>query len=113
MRKSDKTVQDQEAIIAEYLLGDSTYRKLGTKHGVDFRVIHHWVSKFQGKEVKKVKPKSKLNQEVPQEELPTDVKQLQEELRKAKLHNKLLNAIIDIAEEQLKIDIRKKSGTKQ
>jgi DNA-directed RNA polymerase subunit K/omega len=29
------------------------------------------------------------------------------------LHNKLLNAIIDIAEGQLKIDIRKKSGTKQ
>ena len=46
-------------------------------------------------------------------DLRSDVKQLQEELRKAKLHNKLLNAIIDIAEEQLKIDIRKKSGTKQ
>ena len=84
-----------------------------SKYGVDFRVIHHWVSKFQGKEVKKVKSKSKPNQDVPQEELPTDVNQLQEELRKAKLHNKLLNAIIDIAEEQLKIDIRKKSGTKQ
>ena len=113
MKKSDKTIQEQEAIIAEYLLGDTTYRKLGAKHGVDFRAIHHWVSKFQGKEVKKVKLKSKLNQVVSQEELPTDVKQLQEELRKAKLHNKLLNAIIDIAEEQLKIDIRKKSGTKQ
>lgn len=113
MRKSVKTVQEQEAIIAEYLLGDSTYRKLGAKYGVDFRVIHHWVSKFQGKEVKKVKPKSKPNQDAPQEELSTDVKQLQEELRKAKLHNKLLNAIIDIAEDQLKIDIRKKSGTKQ
>ena len=113
MKKSDKTIQEQEAIIAEYLLGDTTYRKLGAKHGVDFRAIHHWVSKFQGKEVKKVKLKSKLNQVVSQEELPTDVKQLREELRKAKLHNKLLNAIIDIAEEQLKIDIRKKSGTKQ
>ena len=113
MKKSDKTIQEQEAIIAEYLLGDTTYRKLGAKRGVDFRAIHHWVSKFQGKEVKKVKLKSKLNQVVSQEELPTDVKQLQEELRKAKLHNKLLNAIIDIAEEQLKIDIRKKSGTKQ
>ena len=113
MRKSERTVQEQEAIIAEYLLGDTTYRKLGAKYGVDFRAIHHWVSKFQGKEVKKVKPISKLNQEVLQEELPADVKQLQEELRKAKLHNKLLNAIIDIAEEQLKIDIRKKSGTKQ
>ena len=113
MRKSEKTVQEQEAIIAEYLLGDTTYRKLGTKHGVDFRAIHHWVSRFQGKPVKKVNPKMKLNESLLKEELPTDVKQLQEELRKAKLHNKLLNAIIDIAEEQLKIDIRKKSGTKQ
>lgn len=113
MRKSDKTIQEQEAIIAEYLLGDTTYRKLGAKHGVDFRSIHHWVTKFQGKPVKKVKPKIKSTDDLPQEELPTDVKQLREELRKAKLHNKLLNAIIDIAEEQLKIDIRKKSGTKQ
>ncbi|MFM9840029.1 MAG: hypothetical protein ACKVOQ_17315 [Cyclobacteriaceae bacterium] len=113
MRKSDKTIQEQEAIIAEYLLGETTYRKLGAKHGVDFRAIHHWVSRFQGKPVKKVKPKIKSTDDLPQEELPTDVKQLREELRKAKLHNKLLNAIIDIAEEQLKIDIRKKSGTKQ
>jgi hypothetical protein len=29
MRKSYKTIQEQEAIIAEYLLGDTTYRKLG------------------------------------------------------------------------------------
>ena len=113
MRKSEKTVQEQEAIIAEYLLGDMTYRKLGAKHEVDFRVVHYWVSRFQGKPVKKAKPTNKLNDDLPREELPTDVKQLQEELRKAKLHNKLLNAIIDIAEEQLKIDIRKKSGTKQ
>jgi transposase-like protein len=113
MRKSDKTIQEQEAIIAEYLLGDTTYRKLGVKHGVDFRAIHHWVTRFQGKPVRKVKPKIKLTDDLPQEDLPTDVKQLREELRKAKLHNKLLNAMIDIAEEQLKIDIRKKSGTKQ
>lgn len=111
MRKSEKTVHEQEAIIAEYLLGDTTYRKLGAKHGVDFRVIHDWVTRFQGKPVRKIKPK--INAELPKEELPTDVKQLQEELRKVKLHNKLLNAMIDIAEDQLKIDIRKKSGTKQ
>jgi len=74
---------------------------------------NHWVTKFQGKPVKRVKPKSKPDESLPKGELPTDVKHLQEELRKAKLHNKLLNAIIDIAEEQLKIDIRKKSGTKQ
>ena len=82
MRKSDKTIQEQESIIAEYLLGDTTYRKLGAKHSVDFRAVHHWVTKFQGKEVKRSKPKIKLNDDLPKEELPTDVKQLQEELPK-------------------------------
>jgi transposase-like protein len=114
MRKSTKTIQEQEAIIAEYLTGELSFRKLGEKHGVDFRVIHYWVSQFQGKIVKKKKSKEKKQaQPTVQDNLPTDVKQLQEELRKAKLHNKLLNAMIDIAEEQLNIDIRKKSGTKQ
>ena len=113
MRKFDKTVQEQEAIVAEYLTGNLSFRKLGVKHGVDFRLIHDWVSRFQGKTVTKRKSKTKVDELLPPEILPTDVKQLQEELRKAKLHNKLLNAMIDIAEEQLKIDIRKKSGTKQ
>lgn len=113
MQKTDKTIAEREVIISEYLLGGTTYRKLSTKHGVDFRIIHHWVSRFQGNQVKQAKPKIKLQDALPKEELPIDVKQLQEELRRARLHNKLLNAIIDIAEEQLKIDIRKKSGTKQ
>ncbi len=113
MRKSTKTIQEQEAIVAEYLTGELSFRKLGEKHGVDFRVIHYWVSQFQGKIVTKKKSKEKKPETTVQDNLPTDVKQLQEELRKAKLHNKLLNAMIDIAEEQLNIDIRKKSGTKQ
>ena len=112
MKKTAKTNQEKEAIIAEYLLGDISYRQLGKKHGIDFRLIHSWVSKFQGKPLRKLKRKQAS---VPQTEetLPTDVKQLQEELRKARLHNELLNAMIDIAEDQLKIDIRKKSGTRQ
>ena len=98
MRKSEKTIQEQEAIIAEYLLGATTYRKLGSKYGIDFRAIHQWVTRFQGKPMRKIKPKNKT-EDIPKEELPTDVKQLREELRKAKLHNKLLNAM---AEEQRK-----------
>ncbi|MCE2958896.1 MAG: hypothetical protein LW841_17260 [Flammeovirgaceae bacterium] len=100
-------------MIAAYLLGDTTYRKLGVKYGVDFRAIYHWVTRFQGKPMKKINPKIKSVDELAQDDLPTNLKQLQEELRKAKLHNKLLNAIIDIAEGRLKIDIRKKPGTKQ
>ncbi len=108
-----KTEQEKEAIIAEYLMGGTTYRNLGEKHGIGFKTIHLWVLKFQGKTLSKKKiisTKQKTSKEVA---LPTDVKQLQEELRKAKLYNELLNAMIDIAEEELKIDIRKKSGTKR
>ena len=107
----DKKTIEREAIIAEYLTGNFSYRKIGIKHGIDFRLVHSWVMKYQGKKRKHTpKPKEEKAEEVP---LSNEVKQLQQELRKAQLHNKLLNAIIDIAEEQLKIDIRKKSGTKQ
>jgi len=40
------------------------------------------------------------------------VLQLEEALRKKKLYNELLNTMIDIAEKELKISIRKESGTK-
>lgn len=67
MKKSDKIIQEQEAIIVEYFLGGTTYRKLGAKHGVDFSVIHNWVTRFQGKPVRKVIPKIKLAEDLPQE----------------------------------------------
>lgn len=113
MVKSVNTIQEKEAIVAEYLLGRTSYRKLADKHDVDFRAVHRWVINFQNKAVKKQK-NTRTQQRIEQaEQLPTEVKQLQEELRKARLHNELLNAMIDIAEDQLKIDIRKKSGTRR
>ena len=112
MKKTEKTVTQKEAIIAEYLLGEVSYRQLGLKHSIDFRLIHSWVTKFQGRPVRKSTPKSVLKNEAT-EHLPTDVRELQEELRKSKLHVELLNTMIDIAEDQLKISIRKKSGTKR
>ena len=42
-----------------------------------------------------------------------EVKALKKALEEANLKNRALNTLIDIAEEQLKIDIRKKSGAKQ
>ena len=47
------------------------------------------------------------------EAMPSDVKTLQEELRKARLHSELLSAMIDIAEEDLGLPIRKKYGAGQ
>ena len=102
---------EKESIIADYLTGDNSYRKLGIKYGIDYRLIHSWVMQTQG--VLKQRPKQR--KEPTKEEIPlsNEVKQLQSALRKSELHNKLLNSMIDIAEDELKISIRKKRGTKQ
>lgn len=102
------------AIVAEYLTKDVSFRELGQKYGVRYPSIHAWVQEFKSKTDpvgKKTKNRKKESVPVPQE-LPADIKQLQKELEMARLENQLLNAIINIAEEQLDIDIRKKSGTK-
>lgn len=105
----------KEVIIAEYLTTGLSFRKLGVKYGTNFRNIHRWVMQYQGRMKKSskstsVKPMSDLSKD---ESLPTDIRVLQAELRKAKLHNEVLTEVIKIAEEELGIRIRKKSGTKQ
>ena len=100
----------KEAIITEYLTGNLSLRQLGCKYGIQHKTIHHWVMKHEGQKPTK---KSDSNLEAENTDLPSDVEKLQEELRKAKLQNKLLNAMIDIAERELNVDIRKKSGTKR
>jgi hypothetical protein len=103
----------KESIIAEKLTTKISYRALGSKYNFKFQTIHQWVQDYQGKmrnrkSEKKIKPAAVeiVNQ------LPTDVKKLQEELRKARLLNEILNEVINVAEEELKIPIRKKFGAK-
>lgn len=112
MTRTSKSPQEQEAIVADYLLGTATYRQLGVKYDVDYRIIHSWVMKFQGKEKKQEKPSPK-SVENKVETISPEVVALREALRLEKLRTELLNAIIDIAEKDLKVSIRKKFGTKQ
>jgi len=112
MTKATKSPQEIEAIVAEYLLEKATYRQLGKKYDIDFRIIHSWVMKFKGNHKPSTKPVVKEVVNATEKE-PAFVLQLREELRKEKLRTELLNTIIDIAENDLKISIRKKFGTKQ
>ena len=111
----DRQNNQKEAIIAEYLKGGISYRELSAKHGIKHQTIHKWVQEFQG--IKRIRKPSikKFSVAITADEtpVPSEVKQLQRELHKAQLHNKLLNAMINIAEEQLHIKIRKKSGARQ
>lgn len=107
----------KQEIINEYLLGKVGYRVLSKKYEVSRSAINRWVMEFQGR------PRSKsrvlksvhlplMKQQDSQENLPKEVAALQKELAQERLRNKLLTAIIDIAEAELKIPIRKKYGTK-
>lgn len=102
---------EKEKIITDYLAGGFTYRGLGAKYGIDFRRIHHWVQEFTGKYQGHKPRKAKVVERA--QDLPADVKQLRDELRKTKLHNQLLEALLEVGKEKYGIDLRKKTGTKQ
>lgn len=105
----------KERIIAQYLTSGLSYRQAAAQYGVNFRSLHRWVKEYQGRMKKTLKSRAvKPVADLPVEEpLPTDVKLLQAELRKVRLHNQALQQVITIAEEELGLPIRKKSGTKQ
>jgi transposase len=115
----DKKVNKQ-LVIDEYLLGCFTYRELAKKYKISRATINEWVLDYQGipryKTIRREKAKLSLMKPKPQEEkivnLPIDIMVLQKQLEQERMHNKLLTAMIEIAEEELKIPIRKKYGTK-
>ncbi len=110
----DKKTVNKEAIIAEYLAGDVSFRQLADKHGVDFRKIHYWVNRYRknGKPLARIS-KRQLKTTVDAEPLPTDVMRLQAELRKAKLHTEVLEEMLKLSETLTGIELRKKFGAKQ
>ena len=111
----DKKKRTKKEIVGEYLAGGKSYRELAVECGVNFRTIHRWVLEDGRKRPKKRSEIKAGRGDVPdgEEELPVEIKQLRVELRKAHLHNKLLNAMIDIAEGQMGVSIRKKPGARR
>ena len=106
----------KEQIINEYVVGGSSFRLLGKKHGIGTSTIHRWVFEHRGLNCRDNSSKEmvilpEMNKE-PVEGLPTDMLELRRQLEQERLRNKLLTAMIDIAEDELKIPIRKKYGTK-
>ena len=103
----------RDRVVKEYLKGDLTYREMEERYSVASSTIHRWV-----KESEKAKEPAVWNGEVrralvvKESELSSDVRQLRRELEEARLYNKLLNMMIDIAEDQFEIPIRKKRGAK-
>lgn len=119
MRKGEKR---KEELVAEYLAGEMSYREMEERYGVSSSALQRWV-KASGTEAARVAKAASVGIRIEQdvataedpagEDLAAEVKRLRGELRKAELHTKLLNAMIDIAEERFEIPIRKKRGARR
>ena len=103
----------KEKIVSEYLSSALSLRELEDKYGIIFQTIHKWVQEFEGKSSRSSpRPKGGSTKGIAKD-LPKDIRQLQNELSRAKLYNKLLEELLDIGIEQYGIDLRKKTGAKQ
>jgi transposase-like protein len=107
-------------VVEEYLGTDVSQEELKKKYGFSGNSsIANWMLKFglskpDQEQISIYKAMSKETAKTDKEkELQLRVDQLEKDLELEKLRSRVLDKMIDIAERDLKIPIRKKSGTKQ
>ena len=100
-------------VVGAYLEGGGTYRELEIRYGVNKSTLHRWVKEVTG--AIGIREGTEDDQSITERhrEAIAENRRLKEELRRSELHNKLLNSMIDIAEDRLGVDIRKKPGSKR
>jgi len=118
----------KEQAITEYLTEGTGYRKLSAKYGVSRSTINKWVLIHQG--IHNIAPSekqqkyylsgmnSKPEKATPnefdiQKELQQKIALLEKQLAWEKLRADALDTMINIAEKQLDVSIRKKCGSQQ
>ena len=101
-------------VVRDYLMGDFSILQIAQKHNISRYQLMGWIRRFS----------SDLSEEIPtipiltekesqdQQLLKKQNEELAQKLAQAQMKITGLELMIDIAEEQLHIDIRKKSGTK-
>lgn len=122
MRRKVKRIPDEEAIkiAREYLETSITIKELQSKYGFKGDgSIYTWINKFglskpteeEVQIMNKVKSMEKICKE--EAKLLKEIEALKNELELERLKSKAFSKMIDIAEQNMKISIRKKFGTKQ
>lgn len=101
----------RELLYQTYLITGESCHSLGLKYGLSLSTARRILMKEKQKAESGTPVPPPPGQEKPLS--PMEIKALQEELRMARLQIRLLEATIDIADEQLGTDIRKKHGTRR
>ena len=108
-------------VVQEVLQGKLTKTEAKIKYGIKGKsAILQWMRKFQGDSILSEKervillPMKELTAEQQRiQELEKELEKLRKQLEYAEIKAETFEKVIEIAERELKIDIRKKSGTKR
>jgi transposase len=107
-------------VVQEYLTTSISYEELKKKHCIrGNNCVSNWMRKFGGSSVTDEqlsiqRAMSKEAEKTPQErKLEAKIKDLEKALEYERMRTLALDTMIDVAERDLKISIRKKPGTKQ
>ena len=110
----------KQEVVKEYLCSDCSKEYLVRKYGLGSRnTVTRWLKKHgDNNDLCILEQKVKLSETMPEEtkdpqDLEKKIRQLERELEDTKLLAEAYSRMIDIAEEEYKIPIRKKSDTKQ
>jgi transposase len=113
----------KKMVVKEVLSGHMSKEEAKRRFGIKGScAVLYWIRKFEPLQYDKMKKNQPIsiqtkknqplsNQEL--EQLKAENKRLREEIDLERLKVLSLNVMIDLAEEQLKVPIRKKSGAKQ
>lgn len=122
MAKETRRYNDAEKlqIIEEYMNSEEAMETFQAKHGMGHCTLSRWMIKFglsntsqkQFADMKRAVGQTPVKS-LAERTLEAKVAQLEKELRKEKLKSLALSTMIDVAEEELGVDIRKKAGAKQ
>lgn len=105
----------KRTVVQKVLDGKISIPAAQVKYGIKSRSsIDEWIQKYDFLSQSSMKSKTAEREPVKSlQELEAENRRLRKELDLEQLHTRALNVMIDIAEKQFKIPIRKKPGAKQ
>ena len=110
LKRRSYTKLQKRTIVTAIEQGRMTIQEARTAYNIKTeKTIRDWLLRFKEEKVDiciETQPRMATKK-------PSDKQALEKALQEAELKIRALNTLIDVAEEQLKIDIRKKSGAKQ
>ena len=115
-RKPKHDISLARKVAMEYIEGDQSQRQLAKKYNTTNQHVNRWVKQYSSELAEKEEINITPMTEQEQKDLETLKKQngaLKTSLEHERMKNFALETMIDLAKEDLGIDLRKNSGAKQ